>query len=245
MRNVCRFVALLLLATSRTLVAHDVITTKVTWTREISRIVYDRCISCHRNGGTAFSLSTYEAARPWAKAIKEETLERRMPPYGAVKGFGDLKDDTSLTQEQLELITDWVEGGAPEGDANLLPKENAAPQAADAKPLSGSEFILDKNATLTQTATFVGVRPESLQEGATMQIVAQEPDGRVTALIWFYQYNPAFKRTYFFRQPVTLVAGTRIITSASDHGSVALVESRDRPTQSAASHHNARANLQE
>jgi hypothetical protein len=26
------------------------------------------------------SLLTYEEARPWAKAIQEEVLERRMPP---------------------------------------------------------------------------------------------------------------------------------------------------------------------
>jgi hypothetical protein len=29
-------------------------------------------------------------ARPWAKAIKEEILERRMPPSQAVKGFGSV-----------------------------------------------------------------------------------------------------------------------------------------------------------
>ena len=38
--------------------AHDVITTKLTWTQEISRIVYERCASCHRPGGTSFSLMT-------------------------------------------------------------------------------------------------------------------------------------------------------------------------------------------
>ena len=65
---------------------------------------------------------TYAEARPWAAAIKEEVLERRMPPWGAVKGFGEFKDDQGLTQEQIELIADWVEGGAPEGDPKLLPK---------------------------------------------------------------------------------------------------------------------------
>lgn len=92
------------------MLAHDIITTKVTFDREISRLLFDRCTSCHRDGGAAFSLATYDAARPWAKAIKEEVLERRMPPFGAVKGFADLRDDRSLTQEQLEIISDWVEG---------------------------------------------------------------------------------------------------------------------------------------
>ena len=38
----------------------------------------------HRPGGQAFSLLTYAEARPWAKAISEEVLERRMPPSSSV-----------------------------------------------------------------------------------------------------------------------------------------------------------------
>ena len=94
----------------------------ITWNREVSRIVYERCASCHRPGGTAFSLMTYQDARPHAAAIKEAVLSRRMPPWGAVKGFGDFRDDQGLTQEQIELITDWVEGSTPRGNnPNMLP----------------------------------------------------------------------------------------------------------------------------
>src|SRR5213079_1453424 len=94
---------------------HDVITTPITFSREISRVFYRHCVTCHRQGGSAFSLATYEEARPWAKAIEEEVLERRMPPWGAVKGFGDFQDDQALTQEDISVFADWVEGGAPEG----------------------------------------------------------------------------------------------------------------------------------
>ena len=67
--------AVLALASS----AHDVITTPITYSREISRLIYSRCAGCHREGGRAFSLLTYEEARPWAKAIKEEVLTPRRP----------------------------------------------------------------------------------------------------------------------------------------------------------------------
>src|SRR5690349_19965852 len=67
------------------------------------------------------SLMRYDEARPWAKAIKEEVLERRMPPWGAVKGFGECRIDAGLTQEEISVIADWVEGGAPEGDSAYLP----------------------------------------------------------------------------------------------------------------------------
>src|SRR5215213_7387033 len=94
--------------------AHDVITTSVTFSRDIVRIFHERCASCHRPGGSTFSLMTYAESRPWAVAIKEEVLRRRMPPWGAVKGFGDFRNDQSLSAEQLERIVSWVDGGVPE-----------------------------------------------------------------------------------------------------------------------------------
>ncbi|MBK7927800.1 MAG: cytochrome c [Bryobacterales bacterium] len=103
--------------------AHDPITTKLTFTKEIVRLFHKHCANCHRDGGPApFSLMTYESARPWATAIKEEVLARRMPPWGAVKGFGEFQGDLGLTQEELHLIADWIEGGAPEGDPVFLPQ---------------------------------------------------------------------------------------------------------------------------
>ena len=79
--------------------AHDVITTKVTWSREISRLFISVACRAIARAAVSFSLVHYAEARPWAKAIKEETLERRMPPWGAVKGFGSFRNDQGLTQE--------------------------------------------------------------------------------------------------------------------------------------------------
>ena len=81
--------------------AHERGTTPITWNREISRLMYDKCASCHRPDGTAFSLMTYQDVQPRLVEIKEAVLSRRMPPWGAVKGFGDFRNDQSLTQEQL------------------------------------------------------------------------------------------------------------------------------------------------
>src|SRR5271169_6449101 len=68
---------------------HDIITTRITWNREISRIVYARCSTCHSQGGTSFPLMNYQEARPWAAVIEKEVLGRQMPPWGAVKGYGE------------------------------------------------------------------------------------------------------------------------------------------------------------
>ncbi len=198
--------------------AHD-IGAQVTWSREISRLFDRHCTSCHRDGGSAFSLATYPQAKGRAKEIAKSVLERRMPPFGAVKGFSDLRDDESLTQEQIELISLWVRAGAPEGDATLAPKPLQQPAKADSSPL-GPEW--DGNGKLASARTFVAIRPRAAS-GESIRVVAQLPDGSAEPLIWLYRYDPKLARTYFFNKPITLPAGTRIVSS-SPGAMVALVE---------------------
>ena len=69
------------------------------------------------------SLATYDEARPWAKAIKEEVLEKRMPPWHAVKGYGEFRNAPSLTQRDVDVLVNWIEGGAPRGDDKDLPAD--------------------------------------------------------------------------------------------------------------------------
>ena len=203
--------------------AHDVFSTKITYSREISRIIYKRCASCHREGGSSFSLTTFDDARPWAKAIKEEVLERRMPPYAAIKGFGDLRDDHSLTQEELHLIADWVEGGSPEGEKTLLPKDPVFGPGPAQAPKTSSELVVDGSLTLKQAMTFAGVKPKNLGDGSSIKVVADRPDGSIEPLIWLYDYKPKFAQSYYFRAPLQFPAGTKIETYPPGKGTIALL----------------------
>ena len=60
----------------RLVAAHNIGATPVTWNREISRLVYDKCASCHRPGGTAFSMMTYPDVQPRLVEIKTAVLSR-------------------------------------------------------------------------------------------------------------------------------------------------------------------------
>jgi hypothetical protein len=206
--------------------AHDVITTPITFSREISRLFYDRCVSCHREGGTAFSLVKYEEARPWAKAIKEEVLERRMPPWGAVKGFADFRNDQGLTQEQIEVIADWVEGGAPEGDPKLLPKVPDLEKPAAGVAPAG--VTVEASLTLNTPMTLSGIRAGALAEGATLMVTANKPDGEVAPLLWLYNYKPKFGHPYWFSAPLHLPKGTKIEVSPAQAGSVVLLSAKTK-----------------
>jgi mono/diheme cytochrome c family protein len=200
-------VAACLLATS--LKAHNFGANPPTWNREISRLVFDRCASCHRPEGTAFSLMTYQEAQPRAVAIKDAVMARRMPPWGAVKGFGEFRNDQGLSQEQIELISDWVEGGMAKGN-NPRVKPEVPKFDKPPAPIPAGGTSVRGEAKLAQPMTVDGIVPERVPEKRSMQIVAALPDGRVQPLVWLYEYRHAYKHPFLFRRPLTLPAGTVI-----------------------------------
>lgn len=95
---------------------------KVTYTRDVAKILNHRCVECHRAGEAApMSLTTYKETRPWAKAIKAAVLTRKMPPWLADPAHGKFANDRRLSDEEVAAITGWADNGAPEGDAKDLP----------------------------------------------------------------------------------------------------------------------------
>ena len=182
----------------------------ITWNREVSRIVFEKCASCHRPEGTAFSLLTFQDAQPRSTAIKATVLARRMPPWGAVKGFGSFRYDQSLSQEQIELITRWVDGGARRGNnADLLPKlpEFALPRSSTEAPAA---VRVSGTTTLARAILLDGLFPERVPQGRSFQIVAILPEGRVEPLLWIHGYDPRFPHPFLLRRPLRLPAGTVI-----------------------------------
>jgi hypothetical protein len=206
----CLFLLGMLMLSASATDAHEFITTKITWAREISRVLNRRCISCHHSGGPAFDLGAYEQARPWAEAIKQEVLERRMPPWGAIKGFGDFRDEEGLTEMEIAVISSWVEGGAPRGDLTLLPKQTKINALRSRAPKTGEILVASGSLTLERRIKVAAVRPEAVPEGASLRLIAERPNGAVEPLIWLYGYASRFKRTYYFKTPMSFGFGTRI-----------------------------------
>ncbi len=193
------------------LAAHDVITTKLTWSRDISRVFAHRCIQCH-GAKASIPLTTYEQARPWAVDIKEQVLSRAMPPWGAVKGFGDLAPDNALSQEEMLTIAGWVIGGAPEGDPALAPKP-AAEQPVKPPPPQHPLVQIDRELRLTRATTISGLQPLAAATVDSAKITAALPDGSVIPLVWLYKYDPASKVAFRFAKPLRLPAGTEVASS--------------------------------
>ncbi len=206
--------------------AHEPITTKLTWTQEISRIVYKHCASCHHESGAApMSLVTYDEARPWAKAIRDEVAERRMPPWGAVKGFGQFRNDDSLADPEIEMLVLWVEGGAPKGDDIYLPRVPVFPVISRSAPPKRG-ITVHGETTLAHAITASGIAPGEMPAGASMQIVAKLPDGTVENLLWLRNTRTEWDRPFYFRQPIALPKGTLIAVHSSVPALILQTESK-------------------
>src|SRR3954466_10253779 len=94
-----------------------------TFSKEVAPIFYRHCVGCHHPNDIApMSLVDYKSARPWAKAIREAVRLKRMPPWFADPTIGHFSNDPSLSESERQIITDWVDQGAKEGDPGNLPQ---------------------------------------------------------------------------------------------------------------------------
>jgi len=68
------------------------------------------------------SFLSYEETRPWAKAIREAVLLKRMPPWYADPQHGKFSNDRSLSRAEIDTLVAWADSGARAGDAKDAPQ---------------------------------------------------------------------------------------------------------------------------
>jgi len=96
----------------------------VTFSKDVAPIFQKKCQECHQPGSIApMSLITFQEARPWARSIKDRVATRQMPPWHIDRSVGvqKFKNDMSLSDEQVDTIVRWVDGGALQGDPKDMP----------------------------------------------------------------------------------------------------------------------------
>lgn len=97
---------------------------RITFHRDVAPLLHKHCVRCHRPGQAApFSLLTYQDAVAHANQIVAVTKSRLMPPWRAVHGFGEFKDERRLSDPELATLASWVEAGLPQGaEADAIPE---------------------------------------------------------------------------------------------------------------------------
>lgn len=94
-----------------------------TFYKDVLPVLQRRCLSCHRPGEIGpMALETYAEARPWAKAIREAVIRKKMPPWFAVQASVRLSNDVHLRAEEIAVIDQWVRQGAPSGNPRDAPR---------------------------------------------------------------------------------------------------------------------------
>jgi len=94
----------------------------ITYSKDIAPLVTDRCAMCHHAGGSApFALETYDDVKRHASQIVKVTASRFMPPWKADPIDGPFVGQHPLTDIEISTIRQWVDAGAPAGDARNVP----------------------------------------------------------------------------------------------------------------------------
>ena len=168
---------------------------EVTFNKDVAPIFFKNCAECHRAGEAApMSLLSYKEARPWARSIKEKVVNREMPPWHADPHYGEFSNDRRLSQEQIDTIAAWVDGGAKEGNPKDLPQ---APQFADGWTIGKPDLVLQMPDEFTLEASgpdeyqYFEI-PTNFKEDRFVQMVEARPGNRkiVHHIIAFVQPPP-------------------------------------------------------
>jgi hypothetical protein len=103
--------------------------TDLTFHKDIQPILQEKCVSCHRAGGSGpMPLVSFEDVMPFAGLVMYKTgLKDKggaMPPYYMERdnGIQDYKSNPSLTEPEIDMIADWVMNGFPRGNPDDAPE---------------------------------------------------------------------------------------------------------------------------
>ena len=200
------FAVCLLLFGSAPARSDDPVTSAVRFNREIVRIFDRKCLPCHADGTIGMPLATYREARPWARAIREEIVEGRMPPWSAARGSVRFTGDIGLTPRELTTILTWVDGGLPKGDDADLPPAARPPEASAADvtlqlppqsiPGSGEDIVrrvtIAAGLTADRRVRQLRIAPgdRRLLRAAFASIVPPSGRGAAAASVWAAAWTP-------------------------------------------------------
>lgn len=145
---------------------------------DVAPILIKKCIACHSQGQIApWSMESYEHVKGWGAMIREVVSTRRMPPWGADPHYRKLKEDISLTPQEMKTICDWIDRGMVRGEGeDPLLKAKRPPM--DEWPLGPPDMVLtfDKEQHIPENG-LIDLRTIMMRE-------TMEMDAWVRAIYW-------------------------------------------------------------
>ena len=193
-----------------------------TFSKDVAPILFKNYVSCHRPGDIApMSLLTYENARPWAKAIREQVAVGNMPPWHATQPHGTFSNDRRLSEKEKDALIRWADGGAPKGDPRDLPP---APKFAEGWEIGTPDAVISipKEFEVKESGTIAYQffeAPTNFTEDKWVQAIEVRPGARsvVHHVLVFCREPGARRPTPAFVQIVPKLGGFGH-GSQGDHG---------------------------
>ena len=94
------------------------------WSEDIAPIIFKNCSPCHRPGEAGgFNLLSYRDAVKRARLIRFVTTTRYMPPWPADPTYSHFINERVLSENEIALISRWVEQGTLRGDSTQEPTQ--------------------------------------------------------------------------------------------------------------------------
>ena len=133
-----------LLVVVRTPAGHAFEGDPVTFNNQVVRVLQRNCQVCHHPDDIGpFSFMTYTEAKLFSVVISQDAAARVMPPWGAVEGCGEFENERRLTDEDIDILSRWVDAGTPEGNPADLPPPL---QFGNDWPLGQPDLVLQPDA---------------------------------------------------------------------------------------------------
>lgn len=118
----------------------QILNAQINFSEHIAPIIYENCTTCHRQGEIApFALESYEDVAAYSSMIKYVTSIRYMPPWKPDREFKEFLGERYLTNDEIQMLADWADDGAPQGDPNLAPP---VPNFPDGSALGTPDLVL-------------------------------------------------------------------------------------------------------
>ena len=114
----------------------------LSYEKDISPIIMNRCATCHQPGGIApFSLTSYADVKKRASTIDAVVAAGVMPPWKPAKNYGHFEGERCLSAEEIASIHSWVKQGAPPGDLSKAARLNKSKEISN-EWLSGKPDLI-------------------------------------------------------------------------------------------------------
>jgi thiol-disulfide isomerase/thioredoxin len=120
----------------------------VTYHKDISRLVQDNCVSCHRAGESGAELfsafDSYETVAGMSQVMLSRIENRIMPPWHGITdpNNGGFQHDVRLTDDQINMFRAWVAADCPAGDPADAPEPRQWPNA-DEWAIGTPDFVFE------------------------------------------------------------------------------------------------------